>query len=219
MNLSKETLTLIKNFSTINGSLMLKEGSKLSTISEAKNVMAHSTITESFPSDFGIYDVNEFLGVVSLFDNPQLDFSEKYVTISDGGNSKIKYYAAGDGVVKSAPATIKFPEADVTFDLDESQLARIIRAAGVVKAQDVSVRGDGERLQVVVSDKKNDTSNAYEVNIGETDKTFSANLKIENLKMLPGDYSVEVSSKKISKFTHKTLDLTYFVAIEADSNF
>lgn len=219
MNLSKETLTLIKNFSSINGSLMLKEGNKLSTISEAKNVMAHGTIAESFPSDFGIYDVNEFLGVVSLFDNPQLDFGDKFVTVSDGGNSKIKYYAAGEGVVKAAPASIKFPDAEVTFTLEEAQLARIIRAAGVVKAQDVSIRGVDGRLQVVVSDKKNDTSNAYEVNIGETDKEFSANLKIENLKMLPGDYNIEVSSKKISKFTHTTLDLTYFVAIEADSKF
>jgi hypothetical protein len=220
MNLSKETLTLIKNFASINGSLMLKQGNKLSTISEAKNVMAEATIAESFPQDFGIYDVNEFLGVVSLFQDPQLDFSDKHVMISDSGNSKIKYYAAGEGVVRAAPTQIKFPEpADVTFELNEAQIARIIRTAGVLKAQDVSVQGNGERLQVVVHDKKNNTSNAYEVNIGPTTQTFSANIKVENLKMLPGNYNVEVSSKKISRFINKDVDLKYFIAIEADSKF
>jgi hypothetical protein len=198
---------------------MLREGNKLSTISEAKNVMANATIAETFPNDFGIYDVNEFLGVISLFQNTDLKFSDKYVTISDGGSSKIKYYAAGEGVVKSAPATIKFPTPDVSFDLDEAQLAMILRTAAVLKASDVSIAGDGSNLKVVVSDKKNDTANAYEMSIGSTDKVFSANLKIENLKMLPGDYTVEVSSKKISKFTNKASDLSYFVAIEADSEF
>jgi hypothetical protein len=159
------------------------------------------------------------LGVISLFQNTDLKFSDKYVTISDGGSSKIKYYAAGEGVVKSAPATIKFPAPDVSFDLDEAQLAMILRTAAVLKASDVSIAGDGSNLKVVVSDKKNDTANAYEMSIGSTDKVFSANLKIENLKMLPGDYTVEVSSKKISKFTNKASDLSYFVAIEADSEF
>ena len=220
MNLSKETLTLIKNFAAINGSLMLKEGNKLSTISEAKNVMANVTIAESFPQDFGIYDVNEFLGVVSLFTDPQLDFKEKYVTISDGGTSKIKYYAAGEGIVRAAPAQIKFPEpANVSFELDQEQLAMIIRTASVLKAGDVSIRGEEGSLKVLVADKKNDTANAYEVSIGTTDQEFTANLKIENLKMLPGNYTVEVSSKKISRFTNKDTDLTYFVAIEADSKF
>lgn len=219
MNLSKETLTLIKNFASINGSLMLKEGNKLSTISEAKNVMANGTIAETFPQDFGIYDVNEFLGVISLFENTQLDFKDKYVTISDGGKSKIKYYAAGEGVVRSAPAQIKFPEADVAFELTQEQIAMILRTASVLKASDVAIKGEDGELKVQVSDKKNDTSNAYEVTIGSTEKQFTANLKVENLKMLPGDYSVEVSSKKISKFTNKGNDLTYFVAIEADSKF
>ena len=219
MNLSKDTLTLIKNFASINGSLMLKEGNKLSTISEAKNVMANVVVAESFPQDFGIYDVNEFLGVISLFENTQLDFKDKYVTISDGGNSKIKYYAAGEGVVRAAPAQIKFPDADVSFDLDQDQLAMILRTSSVLKSSDVAISGQDGDLKVIVSDKKDDTSNAYEVTIGSTDKEFTANIKVENLKMLPGNYTVEVSSKKISKFTNKDIDLTYFVAIEADSKF
>ena len=219
MNLSKETLALIRNFAGINGSLMLKEGNTLATISEGKNVMAMATIAESFPQDFGIYDLNEFLGAVSIFNNTVLDFKEKYVTISDGGTSKIKYFAAGEGIVKAAPATIKFPTPDVTFTLTHEQLAMILKTSSALKAGDVAITGDGTTLRVIVSDKKNATSNAYQVDIGETDQTFKANLKVENLKMIPGDYEVAVSSKKISRFKNTSADITYYVAIEADSEF
>lgn len=217
--LSKETLILIKNFSSINGSLMLKAGNKLSTISEGKNVMAEVTIAETLPKDFGIYDLNEFLGVVGLFQDTVLDFKDKYVMVSDGGKASIKYFAAGEGIVKSAPSTIKFPNPEIEFELEASTINMIMKTSSVLKAGDVSIVGDGQTLRVVVADKKNDTSNAYEVAIGETDKTFKANLKVENLKMLPGDYSVAISSKKISRFKSKATDLTYFIAIEADSEF
>lgn len=219
MELSKETLTLIKNFAAINGSIMLKAGTRLSTISEGKNVMAEATIAETLPIDFGIYDLNEFLNVVSLFQTTTLDFSEKHVLVSDGGSSRIKYFAAGEGVVKSAPATIKFPGGDVEFTLEATQLAMIQRTSSVLKATDVSIVGEDGKLKVIVSDKKNDTSNAYEVVIGDTDETFKANLKIENLKMLPNDYQVSISKKKISRFKHTASDLTYYVAVEADSEF
>lgn len=219
MNLSKETLTLIRNFAGINGSIMLKEGNKLATISEGKNVMAMVSIPESFPQDFGIYDLNEFLGAVSIFSNTVLDFQNKYVTISDGGSSKIKFFAAGESLVKAAPSTIKFPEPDVSFNISADQLAVILKTSSALKASDVSVQGDGTTLRVVVSDKKNATSNAYQVDISLTDQTFKANLKVENLKMLPGDYEVSISSKKISRFKNTSIDLTYYVAIEADSEF
>lgn len=219
MELSKDTLTLIKNFAGINGSLMLKAGNKLATISEGKNVMAEVTIAETLPRDFGIYDLNEFLNVVSLFPTTNLDFTEKYVMVSDGGKSKIKYFAAGEGVVKSAPTTIKFPGGDVTFTLEAAQLAMIQRTSSALKATDVSIVGVDGQLKIIVSDKKNDTSNAYEVTIGETDETFKANLKVENLKMVPNDYAVEISKKKISRFKHTASDLTYYIAIEADSEF
>ena len=218
MNLSKETLALIRNFAGINGSLMIKEGNSLSTISEGKNVMAMATISESFPQDFGIYDLNEFLGAVGIFSNTVLDFNEKYVTISDGGTSKIKYFAAGEGIVKAAPSTIKFPNPDVTFNLTHDQLTMILKTSSALKAGDLSIQGDGSTLQAVVSDKKNATSNAYSVDLGATDQTFKANLKIENLKMLPGDYTVSLHPK-ISKFANRAVDLTYYIAIEADSEF
>lgn len=219
MQLSKETIQLIENFSNINGSLLLKSGSKITTISESKNVVGDATVTESFPVDFGIYDLKEFLGVVSLFDKPELEFSEKYVVISDGGKSRIKYFAAGDGVVKAAPANVKFPSTDVEFELTSAQLAMIRRTAGVLKANDLVIAGSNGNLKLVVHDKKNDTSNAYEVVIGETSDEFEAKLLIDNLKMLPGDYVVSISKKKISRFVNKANDLTYFVAIESDSVF
>lgn len=219
MNLSKETLAVIRNFSAINGSLMIKEGNTLSTISEGKNVMAQATIQESFPIDFGIYDLGEFLGVVSVFNNADLEFTDKFVSISDGGKSKIKYFAAGEGIIKSAPSTIKFPAADVNFTLTSDQIDTIRKTSSVLKASDVSIVGDGETLKVIVSDKKNATSNAYTVDLGDTDQTFKANLKIDNLKMLPGDYTVEISSKKISRFKKTTGELTYFIAVESDSEF
>ena len=220
MKLSKETLALVRNFSTINGSLMLKEGNKLSTISEGKNVMAEADITESFPQDFGIYDLGEFLGAVSIFDNPQLDFNEKFVVISDGGKSKIKYFSAGEGIVKAAPSTIKFPTPDISFTLGEDALAMILKTSSTLKAGDLSIVGDEDgTLRAVVSDKKNATSNAYQMDIGTTDQVFKANLKVENLKMLPGDYTVEIASKKISRFKNSALNLTYYIAVEADSEF
>lgn len=219
MNLSKETLAVIRNFSAINGSLMIKEGNTLSTISEGKNVMAQATIQESFPIDFGIYDLGEFLGVVSVFNNADLEFTDKFVSISDGGKSKIKYFAAGEGIIKSAPSTIKFPSADVNFTLTSEQIDTIRKTSSVLKASDVSIVGDGATLKVIVSDKKNATSNAYTVDLGDTDQTFKANLKIDNLKMLPGDYTVEISSKKISRFKKTTGELTYFIAVESDSEF
>jgi hypothetical protein len=219
MNLSKETLGLIRNFAAINGSLMLKQGNKLATISEGKNVMAEVTIAETFPADFGIYDLNEFLGAVSIFSNTQLDFSDKSVQISDGGSSKIKYFAAGQDIVKSAPTTIKFPTPDVEFILSADALAMILKTSSALKAGDLSITGDGTTLKVIVSDKKNATSNAYQVDIGATEETFKANIKVENLKMLPGEYSVGISNKKISRFKSTSTDLTYYVAIEADSEF
>lgn len=219
MELSKETLTLIKNFAGINGSLMLKQGSRLSTISEGKNVMAEVSISEALPIDFGIYDLNEFLGVVSLFSATELDFKDKYVTVSDGGTSKIKYFAAGEGIVKSAPNTIKFPTPEVEFELTAAQIGMIQKTSSALKAPDVSISGDGKDITVTVADKKNDTSNAYTVALAKTDLTFKANLKVENLKMLPGDYTVAISSKKISRFKNKSNDLTYYVAVESDSEF
>lgn len=218
MKLSKETIAIIKNFAGINSNLLLKQGNKLATISAQKNVMADVTVSETFP-DFGIYDLNEFLGAMSLFDDPELTFEDKVCKITQG-NMSIKYYAA-DATVLTAPSKpITFPEAEINFDLSNQMLTMIQRTASVLKASDVSIVGSDGKITLVVGDKKNATGNSFSEPVGNTDKSFKVNLKVENLKMIPGDYTVSVSSKKISRFKSSTNgDLVYYVAVEADSTF
>jgi hypothetical protein len=217
MKLSKETVALFKNFAGINSNLLLKSGSKLATISGQKNVMADVTVTETFP-DFGIYDLNEFLGAMSLFDDPDLDFQDKYVSIRQG-SSNIKFYAADASVLTAPQKAITFPDAEINFNLSSAMLNMISKTASVLRASDVAIVGDGSTITVVVGDKKNATGNSFSESVGTTDKTFKVNLKVENLKMLPGDYAVSISSKKISRFKSPATDLVYYVAVEADSTF
>lgn len=216
MKLSKETVGLIKNFAGINSNLLLKSGNKLATISAQKNVMADAVVTETFP-DFGIYDLNEFLGAMSLFEDPELTFNDKWVTIEQGGNS-IKYFAAESSVLTAPQKAITFPDPEIEFNMSANMLSMIQRTASVLRASDVSIVGDGSTMSVVVGDKKNATGNSYNSSVGATDKKFKVNLKVENLKMIPGDYAVSVSSKKISRFKGAG-DLVYYVAVEADSTF
>jgi hypothetical protein len=216
MKLSKETVGLIKNFAGINSNLLLKSGNKLATISAQKNVMADAVVTESFP-DFGIYDLNEFLGAMSLFEDPELTFNDKWVTIEQGGNS-IKYFAADASVLTAPQKAITFPDPEIEFNMSANMLSMIQRTASVLRASDVSIVGDGSTMSVVVGDKKNATGNSYNSTVGASDKKFKVNLKVENLKMIPGDYAVSVSSKKISRFKGAG-DLVYYVAVEADSSF
>ena len=219
MNLSKETLALIRNFAGINGSIALKEGNTLATISEGKNVMAMANISESFPQDFGIYDLNEFLGAMSIFEDPDLEFGDKVCKITQG-NMSIKYYAADASVLTAPTKAITFPEAEINFELSNQMLTMIQRTASVLKSADVSIVGEAGQITVVVGDKKNATGNSFSEPVGTTDKSFKVNLKVENLKMIPGDYTVSVSSKKISRFKSTTNgDLVYYVAVEADSTF
>jgi hypothetical protein len=217
MKLSKETVALFKNFAGINSNLLLKSGNKLATISAQKNVMADATVTETFP-DFGIYDLNEFLGAMSLFDDPELDFQNKYVSIKQG-SMNIKFFAADATVLTAPQKAITFPEAEINFNVSAAMLSMIQKTASVLRAADVSIIGDGSTITVVVADKKNATGNSFSEPVGTTDKNFKVNLKVENLKMLPGDYEVSISSKKISRFKSPSSDLVYYVAVEADSTF
>lgn len=217
MKLSKETVAVIKNFAGINSNLLLKQGNKLATISSQKNVMADTTVAETFP-DFGIYDLNEFLGAMSLFEDPELEFGEKFVTIKQG-KSTIKYFAASPEVLTAPQKAITFPEAEINFRMTSSMLDMVKKTSSVLRAADVSIVGDGSKITAVVGDKKNASGNSYSEPVGDTDKTFKVNLKVENLKMLPGDYDVSISSKKISRFKSPNNDLVYYVAVEADSTF
>jgi len=218
MKLSKNTVNLLKNYASINSNLLLKTGNKLATISGQKSIIAEATVEDSFPNDFGIYDLNEFLSALSLFTDPDLTFNDKVVTIKEG-TSTIKYYASSPEVLTVPSKSINFPDVDVEFDLSGEVLASILKTASVLRASDVSFIGEGGELKLVVGDKKNATANTYGVALGSTDGNFRVNLKIDNLKFIPGDYTVSISSKKISRFASKSSDLVYFVAVEADSTF
>jgi len=218
MKLSKETLAIFKNFGTINPNLTLKPGSDLSTITVGKNIIAKAVVPEEFPIEFGIYDVNEFLGAMSLFEDPDLVFTDKFVTIKEKNNG-VKYYAAAASVLTTVPNVKPFPSADITFNLSTNNLSQIMKVSSILRVPDFSIVGDGTNVNVLVSDKANSTGNTFDAVIGETDKSFKVNFKVENLKMLPGDYEVAIGAKKISRFSSKTQNLTYYVAIELDSTF
>lgn len=218
MKLSKDTLTVFKNFAGINTNLTIKAGNKLTTISSGKNLMAEAVVAESFPIDFGIYDLNEFLGALSLFESPDLEFSEKSVTIKEGKNG-VKYYAANQSVLTTVPTIKPFPDPDIEFDLSGAMLSQIQKVSSILRVPDFSVVGDGTTITIVVGDKANPTGNTYESTLGETDKTFNLTFKVENLKMIPGDYRVSIGAKKIGRFQSVNSQVMYYVAIELGATF
>ena len=220
MKISDKTLTLLKNFSNINQSILFKEGSKLRTISLMKNILAEATVTEDFAKDFGIYDLNQFLNGLSLHQSPELDFAnDGYVVIREG-KSRSKYFFADPNVIVTPPEkAINLPTEDVCFELSTSVLDKLLKAAAVYQLPDISAVGEAGVVKLVVRDKKNDTSNAHEEIVGETENEFCFNFKVENIKVLPGTYDVVVSQKLLSRFTSKNHDLTYYIALEPDSTF
>ena len=220
MKLSDKTLSLLKNFSTINQSILFKQGSKLRTISVMKNILAEATITEEFPKDFGIYDLNQYLNGLALHNNPELNFeADNYVVIKEG-RSRSKYFFADPSVIVTPPEkSIDLPSEDVTFDLSTDQLDKLLKAAAIYQLPDLSAVGEDGVVKLVVRDKKNETSNVFSITVGETDAIFSFNFKVENIKILPGTYDVVVSQKLLSRFSSKNHDLTYYIALEPDSTF
>lgn len=219
MKISKDTIAILKHFATINSNLMFKKGSTLSVMNVQKNVVAEAEVADTFPIDFGVYDSNEFLGIVSLFTEPDITFKEKYALISDA-NSSVKFYAADASVLVIPTKKMSFPAADIEFELTAAQLQAVQKIASVLRATDVSVVGKNGKVEIVVGDLKNPTANSYTIDLGTTtDKTFSANLRVENLKLMPQDYTVSISSKKISRFVNTEGNTTVYIALESTSTF
>jgi hypothetical protein len=220
MKLSENTLTVLKNFAGINNSILVKQGNKLRTISVAKNILAEANITEEFPREFAIYDLNQFLNGLSLHQDPDLDFTEEsHINIREG-KRRVKYFYADPNVIISPPEKeIKLPSQDVCFQLETGSLEKLLKAAAVYQLPDLSAVGGAGVIRLVVRDKKNDTSNEYSIVVGETDKEFTFNFKVENIKIIPGAYDVVVSSKLLSQFTNSKYNLCYYIALEPDSTF
>ena len=222
MKLSDSTLSLLKNFSTINQSILFKQGNKLRTISVMKNILAEATVEEEFPKDFGIYDLPQFLNsVVVLYNNAEFDFANDNHVVIKEGRMRSKYFFADPSVIVTPPQEekITLPSEDVTFDVSTEQLDKLLKAASLYQLSDLAVVGGDGVVKLLVRDKKNDASNDFSIVVGETNDVFSFNFKVENIKILPGNYEVVVSSKLLSRFTSKNQDLTYYIALEPDSTF
>jgi hypothetical protein len=219
MKLADKTLTVLKSFSTINPSILIKEGSVLKTISPSKTVMATATVPNEFPKQFGIYQLARFLGAVSLVTDADLTFEDNHLVISDGKGKTTQYAYSDETVIVTPPdREIKIPSVDVAFKVTEGNFKEVVKATGVLGLPDVSVTGDGKLVKLQALDTKNPTTDVYSIDLGETDKTFRVVFKVENLlKLMNGSYDVEISAKGISRFTADGLE--YFVAIESNSTF
>ena len=220
MKLSKSTLDILKNFSNINQSICFKEGTELSTLSIQKNILSRANVEEKFPKSFAIYDLSEFLSGLTLFEDPEFSFdNDNYVIIKDRKNSSRYFFADPSTIVTPPENKVELPSKDVCFTVAWSDISNVIKAAAIYQIEDLAVVGDGSKIKLVVRDKKNDTSNSYAVDVGTTDKNFSFNFKVENLKLLPGDYQVVISKQNASLFRDANRDLEYLIALEPDSKY
>lgn len=217
MKISKQTIDTLRNFATINQNIMIREGSVLTTRTVAKNLFASAVVEETFPQDFGIYNLSQMLGVLSLFSDPDVEFSEKSLTISQGKN-KVQYLFAAPEVLDFPDKAVKMPETDAEFELTEENLKSLLKAGAILGCTDLNITGDGSKIVCTVLDPKNSAVNTFSVEVGETSREFSAFIKIENLRLLTGKYNVFMSSRKISHFKHDTIDYSLYIANEKNTN-
>lgn len=221
IKLSKETLGVLKNFSTLNSNILIKPGNIIKTITPSKNGMAEAVINETFDATFGIWDLNKFLGVLSLFSNPSLEFGEKFVLIRSPSGSCVKYFYSEPKLLTVPTKSINMPEVAVSFSITEKMFIDLQKASAVMQLPDISFVNEDNRVSALISDLQDPTTNNYKIEVGETksDATFSLNFKIENLKILPGDYDIDLAKNVVGKFTNKNVDLKYWFAMETSSTF
>ena len=216
MKLSNETVSVLKNFSTINQNLVIKGGNKIATMSAMKNIVAKAEVLEDFPQEFAIYDLNEFLSAISLFSKPELEFENDFVMITEEGTStSLKYWYSDPSVVTTPTKDITMPECEVKFNLSSDTLSTVTKAAAVIGAPDMAL----ESGSLKVTDKKNDTANNYalDLDVDSQSDNYKFWFKVENLKLIQGSYDVQVSSKNISHFKNSTGNVEYFIALEPES--
>ncbi len=223
MKLSGDTLNILKNFAAINQGILFKKGKILRTVSAQKNVMAEATINEEIPAEFGVYDLNNFLSVLTLHkDDPVIEFDNANILISGlQGRSKIKYRSCTPNLIVAAPdKPITMPDAEISFELKQEDFDWIMKAASVLSSSYVAIESDGTNIFVIALDMTNDAAHtdSLEIAKGNGDK-YKMIFKIENIKMISGSYDVRISSKGISNFKHKVLNLQYWVATETGSKF
>ena len=217
MKLESKTIQILKNFSSINPSIQFNPGTALSTISPMKTVVAKATMAETIPSSFAIYDLSKFLGVLSLFESPELIIGERSMDIS-GGSQKVSYtFADPKLIVTPNDKEIKMPPAEIQFRLTGDDLSKVLKAMGVLQLPEISVTGDGQSMYIEAIDSKNPSSDTYKVRLADTELSFKMIFKAENIKIMSGDYDVQISSQGIAYF--KGTDVEYWIATEASSTF
>ena len=223
MKLSDHTVEVLKNFASINQNLVIKEGSTLTTMSAMKNIVAKAEVEESFDKEVAIYDLNEFLASISLFSSPVLEFNEGFVTIKEENTPKnsLKYFYSDPSVVTSPNKTITMPSKEVSFKLNGDNLTKLKRAAGVIGAPDLVLEKKSADVFLTVKDKKNETANTFSIDVDtvEDGSDFKFYFKVENLKVMDGDYHVDISSKNISHLASSNKDVEYWVALEPESSY
>lgn len=222
MELTEKTLQVLKNYATINPNVVIEEGNVIKTVSEAKNLLSKSTVDVEFPKTFGVYDLGEFLNVVGLMTAPRLTFDDSYVMISDSsGRSRIKYFYSDPDILTKPTKDIIMPECEVKFTLDRETLLRIKRAASVLGHTEMSLSVDSGVVCLSVIDNNDKTSNVFSIDVDGTyeDENFNFVFNISNLKMVDGDYDVEISSKLISHFVNKESGIEYWCALEKTSTY
>ena len=217
MKINKQTLNTLKNFSDINMSIEVKGGNTLRTVSVQKNILAEAQVETTFPQDFAIYEVNRFLGAASLFDDPDFEFGEKSVKIGNNKYSLDYVYCDPSMIVTPPEKNITVPDPEVKFKLTQDTLSQLLKAGNVLGTPEIVVEG-GSPMKVRAMDTNNDSTDTFHVNLDESsDRTFRFVFKIENLKMVPGDYDVEISSKGIARFSQNQLQ--YWIATESSSTY
>ena len=219
MFLSTETVQILKNLSTINQSILIKPGKQLNTMSVMKNILVKADIQEEFKQTIAIYDLNQFLNCLSLIPGAEVRLENDSIVITDGKNS-IDYRYSDPSVITAPPEKeLNLPSEDVCVTLSEDYLEAVKKAAAVLQIPDVSLIGDGEKIYLTVRDKKNSGSNSYRVEVGDTTDVFQFNMKVENLKLISGDYDVIISAKNLAYFTNHSRPVSYYIAMEPDSTF
>tara|TARA_B100000029_G_scaffold217436_1_gene215229 strand:+ start:206 stop:871 length:666 start_codon:yes stop_codon:yes gene_type:complete len=219
MKLSSNTLNILNNFSTINSGITVKSGNELTTVSAMKNIFAKAIVDETFDQEHSIYDLSEYLGAVSLFDTPDFEFNGESVNVVEGDNS-VTYYYADPQMIISPQKDITMPEPEITFDLDKDVLGALLKASSVLSLPDMVLSSDGTTVSLTVKDKKNSTSNVYSRVVAQGNgSTYEMFLRMENIKVVDGDYTVYVSSKGIAHFANRNQPVEYFIALEPDSNY
>lgn len=217
MKISTNTVNVLKNFAKINPSILIQEGNTLKTMSPSKTIMAKATVDTDFPKRFAIYNLDRFISTASLFSDPNFDFGDKTVTIKEGDKKTDYVYADESTITKAPDREINLPSVDVTVTLTNDHLKEVEKAGGVLGLPEILVVGDGTNVFLQAADSKNPSGDVYSVKIGETTKSFKAIFKSENIKIIPGDYEVSISSRGISNFKGKEAE--YWIAVEQSSSF